>query len=186
MSQSEYARQRGRARSLISRYVKQGRIVLVKGKVDVEKADVVLGFVSDGGVNKKGSDDKNDDGDNYWKEKARREAAEASLKELDLAERRKELVEVDLVAHEFSKMVDAVRQQLLSIPTKISPTVKSAKSIAEIHRLIEQSIHEALNDFGTYNANTGKPRASRASSKNRGPSKKVKARPKTKSKRVGK
>lgn len=186
MSQAEYARQRKRAKSLISRYVKDGRIVLVDGKVDPNQADTALGFTSDGGVHKNDAEGKTKDGDNYWKEKTRREAAEASLKELDLALRRGELVEVDAVVHEFSKMVDAVRQQLLSIPTKIAPAVQSQKTIPATHRLIEQAIHEALNDFGTYNAKTGKPRTPRTPRKNRVAGKKVKTNTKAKSKRVGK
>jgi phage terminase Nu1 subunit (DNA packaging protein) len=156
MSQSEYARKRNRARSLISRYVKHGRIVLVNGKVDPEQADTALGFGNGNGVVKNGDSISTKNGDNYWKEKARCQAAEASLKEMDLAQRRQELVEVDLVDYEFSKLVAAVRQKLLAIPSKIAPITFAQKTVAATQRLIEQGIHEALNDLGTYNAKSGK------------------------------
>ncbi len=186
MSQAEYARQRNRAKSLITRYVKDGRIVLVDRKVDPEQADKALGFTKvHKAHNEEDGDKKNESGD-YWKEKTRRESAEASLKELDLSRRQGELVEVDVVAQEFSKMVDAVRQQLLSIPTKIAPTVHAQKTIHAIHRIIEDAIHDALNDFGTYNAESGKPRTGRAPSKNRSASAKVKTNAKAKRQRVGK
>jgi len=186
MSQAEYARQRNRAKSLISRYVKDGRIVLVGKQVDSDQADKALGFTSGGKARNEDDGDKKNGSGDYWKEKTRRESAEAGLKELDLAQRQGELVEVEVVAHEFSKMVDAVRQQLLSLPTKIAPAVHTQKTIHAIHRIIEEAIHDALNDFGTYNAETGKPRSARTPRKNRGASSKAKTNAKTKGQRVGK
>ncbi len=159
MSQSEYARKRNRARSLISRYVKQGRIILVDGKVDTEQADKALGFINENGVHnvhKNGDRANTNSGDNYWKEKTRCEAANASLKELELARRRQELVEVEAVDYEFSKLVAAVRQKLLAIPSKIAPITHKQKTIAATQRLIEQGIHEAMNEFGSYDAKSGK------------------------------
>lgn len=183
LSRAEYARRRNRAKSLITRYVKDGRIVLVDGKVNPEQADKALGFTNENEFEK----EKNgESGGDYWKEKTRREAAEASLKELDLARRRGELIEVNIAVHEFSKLADSVRQNLLAIPTKIASVVYGQKTIPATQRVIELAIHEALNEFGTYNAESGKPRASRASRQNRSVGKKAKAPAKTDSERVGK
>ncbi len=166
MSQSEYARKRNRARSLISRYVKQGRIILVDGKVNTEQADKALGFLNENSVHnvhKNGDRGNASGGDNYWKEKTRREAAEASLKEMELARRRQELVEVEAVDYEFSKLVAAVRQKLLAVPSKIAPLTHNQKTVAATQRIFEQGIHEALNELGNYDAKSGKSRSPRAS-----------------------
>lgn len=179
ISQAEYARRVKKDKGLISRHVKHGRIILENGKVNPVQADQALGYSSSGDSENVDSEKKGQ-GKNYWEEKTRRESAEASLKELELAFRRKELVEVEVVSQEFSKLVDAVRQKLLAIPSKIAPITHQQKTIAATRQIIEQGIHEALNEFGSYNPKTGKSGSSRAPNKNRGASKKAKATAKAK------
>ncbi len=78
ISQAEYARQRNRAKSLISRYVKQGRVKLKDGKVDPTQADAALGFTGGEIVNEKNGNGK----PNLWDERARLVGFKADIAEM--------------------------------------------------------------------------------------------------------
>ena len=75
LSQSKYAEHRNVTKGYISRMVKEGRLHLIKGKLNVEMSDAEL----DNKSNKEKAP-------NYWAEKALHEKAKRELAELDLGQ----------------------------------------------------------------------------------------------------
>ena len=86
LSQSKYAEHRNVTKGYIGRMVKEGRLHLIKGKLNVEMSDAELDNKSN-----------NDKAPNYWSEKALHEKAKRELAELDLKLKQDQLVEVDQV-----------------------------------------------------------------------------------------
>ena len=112
LSQSKYAEHCNVTKGYIGRLVKEGRLHLIKGKLNVEMSDAEL--------DNKSNDDK---APNYWVEKALHEKAKRELAELDLKLKQDQLVEVDQVGDHLDKIFSAVRQRLLATPSKIAPWV---------------------------------------------------------------
>jgi len=98
LSQSKYAEHRNVTKGYIGRMVKEGRLHLIKGKLNVEMSDAEL--------DNKSNDDK---APNYWIEKALHEKAKRELAELDLKLKQGQLVEVDQVGDHLDKIFSAVR-----------------------------------------------------------------------------
>ena len=86
LSQSKYAEHRNVTKGYIGRMVKEGRLHLIKGKLNVAMSDAEL--------DNKSNDEK---APNYWVEKALHEKAKRELAELDLKLKQDQLVEVDQV-----------------------------------------------------------------------------------------
>ena len=99
LSQSKYAEHRNVTKGYIARLIKEGRLHLIKGKLNVEMSDAEL--------DNKSNDDK---APNYWREKALHEKAKRELAELDLKLKSDQLVEVDQVGDHLDKIFSAVRQ----------------------------------------------------------------------------
>ena len=110
LSQSKYAEHRKVTKGYIGRLVKEGRLHLIKGKLNVEMSDAELDNKSN-----------NDKAPNYWSEKALHEKAKRELAELDLKLKSNQVVEVDQIGDHLDKIFSAVRQKLLGMPSKIAP-----------------------------------------------------------------
>ena len=118
LSQSKYAEHQNVTKGYIGRLVKEGRLHLIKGKLNVEMSDAEL--------DNKSNDDK---APNYWREKALHEKAKRELAELDLKLKQDQLVEVDQVGDHLDKIFSAVRQRLLATPSKIAPLVHAEEPV---------------------------------------------------------
>jgi len=86
LSQSKYAERRNVTKNYIGGLIKEGRLHLIKGKLNVEMSDAELDNKSN-----------NNKAPNYWIEKALHEKAKRELAELDLKLKQDQLVEVDQV-----------------------------------------------------------------------------------------
>ena len=109
LSQSKYAEHRNVIKGYIGRLVKEGRLHLIKGKLNVEMSDAELDNKSN-----------NAKAPNYWSERALHEKAKRELAELDLKLKSNQVVEVDQIGDHLDKIFSAVRQRLLATPSKIS------------------------------------------------------------------
>ncbi len=118
LSQSKYAEHRNVTKGYIGRLIKEGRLHLIKGKLNVEMSDAELDNKSN-----------NDKAPNYWSEKALHEKAKRELAELDLKLKQDQLVEVDQVGLHLDLIFSAVRQRLLATPSKIAPLVHAEESV---------------------------------------------------------
>ena len=92
LSQSKYAEHRNVTKGYISRLIKEGRLDLIKGKLNVEMSGAEL--------DNRSNDDK---APNYWREKALHEKAKREFVELDLKLKSDQLVEVDQVGGTSTK-----------------------------------------------------------------------------------
>ena len=108
LSQIKYAEYRNVAKGYISRMVKEGRLHLIKGKLNVEISDAELDNKSN-----------NNKAPNYLSEKALHEKTKRELAELDLKLKQDQLVEVDQVGLHLDLIFSALRQRLLATPSKI-------------------------------------------------------------------
>ena len=99
LSQSKYAEHRNVTKGYIGRLIKEGRLHLIKGKLNVAMSDAEL--------DNKSNDDK---APIYWREKALHEKAKRELAELDLKLKQDQLVEVDQVGDHLDKIFSAVRR----------------------------------------------------------------------------
>jgi len=79
----------------------------------------------------------------------RREAAEAALKEMELAKARGEVVEIEAVADIVGDDYSRVRARLLSIPPKCAPLAIRAESVMEIREILDDGIRAALDELSS-------------------------------------
>jgi len=77
----------------------------------------------------------------------RKVSAEAAIAELNLQQLRGELIEVEAVAQAVADEYSNVRQRLLAMPTKLAPQVIPVDSIPEAEALIQEFIHEAIEEL---------------------------------------
>lgn len=85
-----------------------------------------------------------DDGGDYWTNRARRERAEADLAELKLAEQMGQLVRAADVRSSLSKRLAATREALLQIPARLAPVLAAESDQGRVHDLIQHELHAAL------------------------------------------
>ncbi len=76
--------------------------------------------------------------------RSRREAAEASLAELKLAEQRGELIRVDAVRHALAKVCAETRDNILQVPDRLSAVLAAETDQARVHGLLTSELHQVL------------------------------------------
>jgi phage terminase Nu1 subunit (DNA packaging protein) len=81
------------------------------------------------------------------KEQADRTALEKIKTRLETMELQGEMVLVEVISAEWARMLGAMRQRLLAIPTKSAPRVRGAASDVQAAALIEAEIIEALGEL---------------------------------------
>lgn len=164
ITQAEYARRRGVAKSAVARAVKENRISLIDGKVDPSVANIQWDrntrSRADGGKasgeaappgraaapefgRAAGNDTPDLDGD-YFYQRTRREKYEADLAEIKLAEQQGDLVRVADVRAEMAKRVGAVRTNLLQIPARLAPLLANEPDQAKCHALLDGELRSVL------------------------------------------
>ena len=84
------------------------------------------------------------DPNDYWTSRARREAAEARMAELKLAEQAGELVRTADVRAAMDKRLVGLREAILQIPSRLAAIVAAESDQQRCHRLIEQEMHALL------------------------------------------
>lgn len=76
--------------------------------------------------------------------RSRREAALAALAELELEERRGELVKVDQVEREAFAIARRVREAMTNIPDRLAAEVAALSKPSDVHALLTREIRAAL------------------------------------------
>lgn len=158
VSYSEYARRRGCSEGAVRRAIKDGRITAHGGKVDPVAADaqwsrntrVRAGSratndanLTAGGAPQRQSQDEDTEG-GYWKSRARREAAEAELAELKLAEQQGHLIRTDAIRAAHAKRLAGLREALLQIPARLASVLAAEPDQAKCHDALQAEIHGVL------------------------------------------
>ena len=145
LSQSKYAEHRNVTKGYIGKLIKEGRLHLIQGKLNVKMCDAELDNKS---INGKAP--------NYWSERALHEKAKRELAELDLKLKNDQLVEVDQVGDHLDKIFSAVRQRLLATPSKIAPLVHAEESVGGARIVLESTVFEVLSELSQFDPTKSK------------------------------
>lgn len=74
----------------------------------------------------------------------RRYRAEAEMAELEVAERRGQLVTVNYMATEFERIVQSLRAQLLAIPTQWAPRLDKCKTTLDRQLVLREEVNALM------------------------------------------
>lgn len=158
MTQAQYARHRGCSKVAVGKAVKAQRISLVNGLIDPAVADIQWKANSRARVSPTGppeqpsllqaiaqmpgADAPTTDG--YTQSRNRREAAEAEMAELKLAEQQGLLIRVDAVKAALAAAFTSTRDNLLQIPSRLSAILAAETDAAKVHELLQAELYRAL------------------------------------------
>jgi hypothetical protein len=153
VSLRQYAKHRGVSHTAVEKAVKQGRIKLTDGKVDVEAADrdwsnnsspmnapkprFRTATGADGPVS----------GPTYAQSRAVRELYLARLSKIEFEERAAKLVSRDEVTVAAFTKARTVRDNLLNIPDRLAAMLAAEVDPTQVHQILSDEIRKALNEL---------------------------------------
>jgi phage terminase Nu1 subunit (DNA packaging protein) len=162
ITQAEYARQRGCSKQAVSKAVKAGRLTLIDGRIDPEIADREWARNTDPDQQQRGAPEQfevtqqrvqasaqqpsageRDPGDPMLVEaKARTEKLRADLLEIEIREKRGELVDADQVRRVQFNLARSTRNALLALPARLAPLLAPIGDASEVERHLEAEIRK--------------------------------------------
>ncbi len=163
ITQAQYARRRGCSEAAVSNAIKAGRISLIDGKIDATAADAQwaknsrvrapVGQTAAPAPTEGEGKNSQPGGDGYMKSRSRREAAEAELAEIALAEKSGSVIQVKAVEAVWAQALGATREHLLQIRSRLAPLLASETDPFKVEQLLEDEHSRALQllagaDFG--------------------------------------
>jgi phage terminase Nu1 subunit (DNA packaging protein) len=137
MSLTAYARSRqerglsGGTRAAVKKAIAQGRIKTLAGKVNQETADAAWG-------------DNTLPVETFSDARARKEAAQADLAEMQAAAMRGRLLDADATEHQWCDVMGRFRARVLVIPSMLAPQIAQPGRVSEVESLIRKALYEAL------------------------------------------
>jgi hypothetical protein len=164
ITQAEYAKHRGCSEAAVSKAIKAGRISLIDGKIDASVADMQWArnsrvragsgrpvpagalpgpLAGDAGVGA-GDPDAQPGGDDYWNSRSRREAAEAELAEIELAEKTNQVIAVKAVEAVWAQALASMREHLLQVRARLAPLLAAETDAFAIDQLLDLEHNQAL------------------------------------------
>ena len=135
VSKAEFSRIMEVSKSMVTKYVAAGMPVDKSGKLDLAKCQ---SWVND---NIKSHSNPNE---TLAEAQTRKEAAVASLRELELQERRGELLRADETQATWESIISTTRSHLLLLPAKLGYKVAVLTDPAECQSVIDAEIKAAL------------------------------------------
>lgn len=153
INQNEASKEFNVSRQYINTLIKENKITLNKNnKLDYD--DVKNYF----DIKNKIKDDKkiindniNIDKNEYYLRKLKSETelkeVEVLLKKIDLEERQKNLIDKSFIINEIYNIFKMFNDNIVNIPKKISPTLKSKNSIFEIEQELKSEIEKNMNNI---------------------------------------
>lgn len=178
---TELAKEAGRSKQYVSQLVARGDIptnedgtinrliglrVLAEKKKSTEKN-------GNGKENGKGKPKKKTGDRTLHQAQARLADLKADIAQIEFDRLAGSVVTIDEVDIVFGRLVVAVRQRFLGLGNRVAP-IGANKSAPELCEIIDDAVYGALNEFGTYNAETGKCRVQKSNRKGRKASRKTK------------
>lgn len=164
ISQAEYSRRRGVDPTSVRDAIKGGRISLISGMIDPVVADAQWAANTRRRIH--ASDDATGPTrqpqqsaaapasppapvqtygiPDYQESRARREAAEAELAELRLAEEQGELIRADAVRSALSRRAAGLRDAILQVPSRLAAVLAPENDPARIHELLAAELRSVL------------------------------------------
>lgn len=90
-------------------------------------------------------------------ERARKDAATADKLEMDLAERRGELLEAKDAEEEWTKAVMAIRSGALSLPSRMAEELARTNDARQVKELLRVEVYEILEELSEYGSEEDSP-----------------------------
>lgn len=81
--------------------------------------------------------------------RARKEAAQAEIEEVKLARLNRELIPMDIVEQEWSKLLLRIRQRLIDLPSKTISRYHERMKRSELEKALRDEIDDTLEDLAT-------------------------------------
>jgi hypothetical protein len=162
VSQRAAAKTLGMALSTLQHHIKTGKVPLIEGRVNLEVARVLLAAKVDptqaararGGRDAFYSDRQSGadlpispEAGDLVAEKTRRERTLADLADLELAEKRGELLRRSDVERAWAPRLVALRERLLSLPDRVTALMRAAPDEHAAHAVLAAELHQALSDL---------------------------------------
>jgi phage terminase Nu1 subunit (DNA packaging protein) len=94
--------------------------------------------------------DADGDDDNYTKHRSRLTQAKADMAQMQAAAMKGEFHEASVVQEVWIDMLMNCRSKLLALPTKAAPKLRKETSLAVVKNILEEGIHEALQELSEY------------------------------------
>ena len=144
LTQTAFAKLVGVTQPIVSRAIKSGRLekCVVNGKIDKKIGLIEWENNKDTSKIRDGTEDPR-----LAMSRARKEAAIAELKEIELQEKKGELVHVKDVHEAWFKTSRACRDRILKMPIALAPLLAGKKNIKRIEAIIRDYLQDALEDF---------------------------------------
>ncbi len=145
----QYAKHRGVSHTAVEKAVKQGRIKLTDGKLDVEAADRDWSRNSSP-LNapklrsRTAAGDGPASGPTYAQSRAVRELYLARLSKIEFEERAAKLVSRDEVTVAAFTKARTVRDNLLNIPDRLAAMLAAEVDPTQVHQILSDEIRKAL------------------------------------------
>ncbi|BEP42250.1 hypothetical protein [Variovorax sp. V15] len=174
ISLADYALHRGCSKAAVTKAAQAGRITLIDGKIDPMIADAQWKANTRARIPARAARDEpglpaaraardepglpaaeagaagpaaggaSGGGDDYWDSRGRREAAEAELAELKVAEQRRELIRVSAVELVWAASLAAAREHLLQVRARLGPLLAAETDVFKIEQLLDEEHSKAL------------------------------------------
>ncbi len=159
VTQAEYARMRGCSRESVRKAVDKGRITAFgdKKRIHPTLADTQWQTNTRARIGSRGSaDDLPSTGQpsapaqppssesDYTRDRARREKADADLREMELMQRRGELVRADAVREGLASRLGQVREAILQLPARLAPQLVVDTDQARVQMLLDAELRAVL------------------------------------------
>ena len=142
LSRREYAVHRGVTVAAVQKAVETGRISLIDGKIDPEKADKEWAENTNPIYNSPRTDDSSSNP--YQKSKIMKTTYDAMLKKLEYEERAGKLIPRAQVESDAFAAARTARDHLLMIPKRVAPRIIGLKNISDIEYILSQEITSSL------------------------------------------
>lgn len=166
ITQAEYARRRGVAKSAVHKAVAEGRISLIDGRIDPHVADIqwerntraradagqASALVPSVGATSPAADASPPplpEATGYAFDRALRERAEREMAEIALAKEKRQLVHYTEVRAEMAARIGDVRTNLLQIPARLAPLLAPETDQGKVHALIDAELRAVLTKLTT-------------------------------------
>ena len=141
LSQAEYARRKGFAPPYLSELIRKGKVPTVGKNIDPKAADKAL-IDNAVGARKLGKQKIP-----YSEALRRKMLAAARLSEMELAQKKGELVELESVRKVQEEVNSNIRSRLLLLPPKLAQRLVGIEEPATLQAIVEAEVVETLNEL---------------------------------------
>jgi phage terminase Nu1 subunit (DNA packaging protein) len=140
MTERQIAKESGYSPGIVHRKLAQGQTaaeIIRAGKLRPSRLAAAAALAGEAGGSKRA-------GETYAEAQARKETALASLRELQLAERRGALIQRETVESEWTSVCTTIRDAMLGLPTKLCSRLAAMTDEPEITKYLRVEIRAEL------------------------------------------